>query len=196
MGATIRAAPRLKRGKRGFSPQPRFGPQAPILGKSILGQRFMITVSPRASARAGGRAAEAGNTAPVRAISPEHASAMRRMLTAVVASGTVLASMVIFTLLYAALGVPCLPVALNTGLHWPRRRLVRRPGTAVIEFLAPIAPGLDRAPFLEVVQGRIESASDALLAAGRNELAAAGHAIPNAVPASPAKARRNGSPVA
>ena len=51
------------------------------------------------------------------------------------------------THLYAALGVPCLPVALNTGLHWPRRSLVRRPGTSVIEFLSPIPPGLDRAAF-------------------------------------------------
>ncbi len=104
------------------------------------------------------------------------------------------------THLYAALGVPCLPVALNTGLHWPRRRLVRRPGTSVIEFLAPIPPGLDRARFLEVVQGRIESASDTLLAAGRSELAAAGHTVPDAGPTSsrtsPAKAQRNGSPVA
>ncbi|RZK89965.1 MAG: 1-acyl-sn-glycerol-3-phosphate acyltransferase, partial [Methylobacterium sp.] len=100
------------------------------------------------------------------------------------------------THLYAALGVPCLPVALNTGLHWPRRRLIRRPGTSVIEFLSPIPPGLDRARFLELVQGRIETASDALLAAGRSELAAAGHPVPEAVPASPAKAPRNGSPVA
>ncbi|MGU3361387.1 lysophospholipid acyltransferase family protein [Methylobacterium sp. M6A4_1b] len=100
------------------------------------------------------------------------------------------------THLYAALGVPCLPVALNTGLHWPRRSLVRRPGTSVIEFLAPIPPGLDRTRFLEVVQGRIETASDALLAAGRSELAAAGHAVPEAAPASRTKAARNGSPVA
>ena len=50
MGATIRAAPRLKRGKRGFSPQPRAGPRAPTRGKSILGQRFCTTVSPAARA--------------------------------------------------------------------------------------------------------------------------------------------------
>lgn len=69
------------------------------------------------------------------------------------------------THLYAALGVPCLPVALDTGLYWPRRSFVRRPGTTVIAFLPPIAPGLERAAFLAHLQDRIEAASDALIAA-------------------------------
>ncbi|GEP04233.1 lysophospholipid acyltransferase family protein [Methylobacterium oxalidis] len=84
------------------------------------------------------------------------------------------------THLYVALGVPCLPVALNTGLYWPRRSLKRRPGTAVIEFLPPIPHGLARAPFLELVESRIEAASNALLASGRAELAAAGLPVPPA----------------
>ncbi|MCJ2034235.1 lysophospholipid acyltransferase family protein [Methylobacterium sp. J-068] len=96
------------------------------------------------------------------------------------------------THLYVALAVPCLPIALNTGLHWPRRSLVRRPGNAVIEFLAPVPPGLERVRFLEVVQERIETASDALLAAGRAELAARGHTVPE--PAG--QAERPGSRVA
>ena len=40
-------------------------------------------------------------------------------------------------LLYDALGVPCLPVALNSGLFWPRRTVLRRPGTIVVEILPP-----------------------------------------------------------
>lgn len=80
------------------------------------------------------------------------------------------------THLYATLGVPCLPVALNTGLYWPRRSFLRRPGTAVIEFLAPIPPGLDRAAFLDRVQARIETGSDALLKAACADPAAGGHA--------------------
>ena len=53
--------------------------------------------------------------------------------------------------LYRSLGVPCVPVALNAGLFWPRRSFVRRPGTAVIEFGEPIPPGLDRdAAFAEI----------------------------------------------
>lgn len=77
--------------------------------------------------------------------------------------------------LYAALDVPCLPAALNTGLYWPRRGFVRRPGTAVIEFLPPIPPGMPRTAFLDLVEARVEAASDALLAAGRAELAEAAH---------------------
>ncbi|TXN68604.1 lysophospholipid acyltransferase family protein [Methylobacterium sp. WL6] len=80
--------------------------------------------------------------------------------------------------LYAALSVPCLPVALNTGLYWPRRSFVRRPGTTVIEFLPPIPPGLARAAFLDLVEDRIETASKALLAAGLADLGQAARTVP------------------
>src|SRR4029078_960976 len=45
-------------------------------------------------------------------------------------------------LLYEAVGLPCVPGSLNSGLFWPRRSLLRRPGTIVVEFLDPIPPGL------------------------------------------------------
>ena len=62
---------------------------------------------------------------------------------------------------------------------------------SVIEFLTPIPPGLDRSRFLDVVQDRIETTSNALLAAGRAELAAHGHA-----PSEPtSKAERDASRV-
>ena len=61
-------------------------------------------------------------------------------------------------------GAPCVPVALNTGLFWPRSGFMRRPGRAVIEFLEPIGPGLDRKAFMHVLRQRIESASDRLAA--------------------------------
>lgn len=73
--------------------------------------------------------------------------------------------------LYAAFGVPCLPVALNSGLYWPRNALVRRPGTIRVEILPPIPPGLPREAFLERLQTDIETASDRLLAQGRTEQA-------------------------
>ena len=82
--------------------------------------------------------------------------------------------------LYTALGVPCLPVALNSGLYWRRRGFRRMPGTTVIEFLPVVPPGLPRMEFLAQVQSRIETASDALLAEGRADLARHGH--PVAVP--------------
>lgn len=67
-------------------------------------------------------------------------------------------------LLYRDLGVPCLPVALNSGLFWPRRRLMRYPGTLTVEFLEPIPPGLDRAVFMARLEEAIETASDRLIA--------------------------------
>jgi 1-acyl-sn-glycerol-3-phosphate acyltransferase len=65
--------------------------------------------------------------------------------------------------LYARLGLACVPAALNSGLYWPRRSLRRMPGTIVVEFLDPIAPGLDKAAFFQTVQGAIEQASARLL---------------------------------
>lgn len=76
--------------------------------------------------------------------------------------------------IYAELGVPCVPVALNSGLYWPRRKFLRRPGTIRIEILPPIEPGLNKASFQRILQERIETASDRLLAQGRAELAARG----------------------
>ena len=67
-------------------------------------------------------------------------------------------------LLYAALGVPCVPVALNSGVFWSRRSLTRRPGTIVVEFLDPIPPGLPRDEFLARLTTAIETASNRLLA--------------------------------
>ncbi len=67
--------------------------------------------------------------------------------------------------LYRALGVPVVPVALNSGLYWPRRKLVKRAGTIVVEFLPPIAPGLDRDAFMAELARRIEGATDRLLQA-------------------------------
>jgi 1-acyl-sn-glycerol-3-phosphate acyltransferase len=60
-------------------------------------------------------------------------------------------------------GVTCTPVALNSGLFWPRRSFVRRPGTVVIEFLPPIPPGLGKRAFMQRLEQAIEPATDALV---------------------------------
>jgi 1-acyl-sn-glycerol-3-phosphate acyltransferase len=72
-------------------------------------------------------------------------------------------------LLYAALGVPCVPVALNSGVFWSRRSLTRRPGTIVVEFLDPIPPGLPRDEFLARLTTAIETASNRLLAEAKEQ---------------------------
>jgi 1-acyl-sn-glycerol-3-phosphate acyltransferase len=65
--------------------------------------------------------------------------------------------------LYAKAGVPCVPMALNSGLYWPRRSLLRLPGTIVVEILDPIAPGLDKETFSQRLENAIESASARLI---------------------------------
>jgi 1-acyl-sn-glycerol-3-phosphate acyltransferase len=72
--------------------------------------------------------------------------------------------------LYAQIDVPCIPVALNSGVFWPRRAFLRYPGTIVVEFLDPIPPGLDKDEFFSRLQGAIETASARLVAEGRAEL--------------------------
>ena len=66
-------------------------------------------------------------------------------------------------LLYDALGVPCVPVALNSGLFWPRRSLLRRPGTIIVEILDPLPAGLPRGEFNDELERRIEAASNRLI---------------------------------
>ncbi len=65
--------------------------------------------------------------------------------------------------LYMHMGVPCTPFALNSGLFWPRRRFIRRPGTIVVEFLPAIEPGLDRKTFSARLEHEIETATASLL---------------------------------
>ncbi|NEW93167.1 lysophospholipid acyltransferase family protein [Rhodopseudomonas sp. BR0M22] len=73
--------------------------------------------------------------------------------------------------IYADCDVPCLPVALNSGLFWPRRQFMRYPGTIVVEFLDPLPAGLERREFLTRVSAAIETASNRLIAEARKEQA-------------------------
>ena len=69
--------------------------------------------------------------------------------------------------LYEGLGLPCVPLALNSGLFWPRRSLMRYPGTIVIEILEPVPAGLPRPEARQVIQSRIEAACERLIAEAR-----------------------------
>jgi 1-acyl-sn-glycerol-3-phosphate acyltransferase len=73
--------------------------------------------------------------------------------------------------IYANSGVPCLPVALNSGLFWPRRTFMRYPGTLVVEFLDPLPPGLKRRDFIARLEASIEAATNQLVAVARVEQA-------------------------
>lgn len=65
--------------------------------------------------------------------------------------------------LYRELKCPVLPVALNSGLFWPRRTFKRYPGTVIVDILPPIAPGLPNERFVPTLQEQLEKASDALI---------------------------------
>ncbi len=64
--------------------------------------------------------------------------------------------------IYSRCDVPVIPVALNTGSFWARRTLRKNPGRVIIEFLPPIAPGMDRKPFQQLLQNTIEEATEKL----------------------------------
>ncbi len=66
--------------------------------------------------------------------------------------------------LYRALDVPVVPVALNSGLFWGRRKFVKRPGRILLEVLPSMPPGLPRREFLDRLKVVIEANSERLIA--------------------------------
>src|SRR5690606_29776532 len=57
-----------------------------------------------------------------------------------------------YVALYEGLELSCVPLALKSGLYWPRRSLLRYPGTIVVEFLEPIPAGLPRKEFRQILE--------------------------------------------
>lgn len=73
--------------------------------------------------------------------------------------------------LYGQLDVPCVPVALNSGLYWTGPGgFIKKPGKMVIEFLQPIPPGLKRREFMAALETEIETATARLVTEGRTQL--------------------------
>ena len=66
--------------------------------------------------------------------------------------------------LYSQLGQTCVPVGANVGLFWPKHGILRHPGTAVVEFLPAIEPGLSNAEFMARLEAEVETSSNALMA--------------------------------
>lgn len=61
--------------------------------------------------------------------------------------------------LYSQLGVPCVPVALNSGLCWGRKAVWKTPGIVTMEFLPPLPEGMDRKAFMKELKEQVESRS-------------------------------------
>jgi 1-acyl-sn-glycerol-3-phosphate acyltransferase len=70
--------------------------------------------------------------------------------------------------LYAQLQVPCVPVALNSGLFWTGFK--KNEGRIVVEFLPPIPAGLKRVAFMAKLENDIEAATARLVTEGRDQL--------------------------
>lgn len=61
--------------------------------------------------------------------------------------------------LYNELRQDCVPVATNVGVFWPRRSMLRMPGTAVVEFLPRIPAGKSMSDFMVELEQVIETRS-------------------------------------
>ncbi len=72
--------------------------------------------------------------------------------------------------LYQELGLPILPLALNSGLFWPKSGM-KHGGTVTFSFLPPIEPGLEPDSALSLLEQRLESETDRLVAAQMLEFA-------------------------
>lgn len=66
--------------------------------------------------------------------------------------------------MYKAFEVPVVPAATNLGVFWPETDYRKRPGTAVLEFLEPIPPGLPRGEFMARLEAAIEDRTAELIA--------------------------------
>ena len=61
--------------------------------------------------------------------------------------------------LYQELNIPVVPMALNSGVFWPKHSFLKKPGTITIEFLPAIAPGMARDAMMERLRTDLETAS-------------------------------------
>ena len=87
--------------------------------------------------------------------------------------------------IYTDSGAPCIPVALNSGLFWPRRTFLRYPGTLVVEFHDVLPPGLKRRDFVAQISATIETATDRLVAVARAEQAQLFGRVPSSADVDP-----------
>ena len=66
-------------------------------------------------------------------------------------------------LLYKRLGLPVIPVALNSGVFWPKGARTIGAGKVTLCFLDPIYPGLEKRAFLDQLHTVISTESDKLV---------------------------------
>ena len=67
------------------------------------------------------------------------------------------------TALYKFLNIPCIPVALNSGVYWETKGLKRNKGKIIVKFMKPIKPGLSRDEFEKKLETVIETETEILV---------------------------------
>ena len=67
------------------------------------------------------------------------------------------------TALYKFLNIPCIPVALNSGIFWDTKGLKRNKGKIIVKFIKPIEPGLGRNEFEKKLENLIEFETNLLI---------------------------------
>ncbi len=116
-----------------------------------------------AVARGDGASALRGLTRQAKAVLAEGRSILIFPEGTRVAVGTEKPYQVGAAALYRRLNVPVVPVALNSGLFWGRRKFIKWPGVIDVQILPAIPPGLKRDAFMALLRERIEGATDALI---------------------------------
>jgi 1-acyl-sn-glycerol-3-phosphate acyltransferase len=74
--------------------------------------------------------------------------------------------------IYENLQIDCIPIALNSGLFWPRHGFLRHAGTVIFEFLPPIPAGMPESEFMTELTTKIESTVARLVQEGVAEQSA------------------------
>lgn len=72
--------------------------------------------------------------------------------------------------LYTQTKQPVIPAAVNSGTFWGRRSFLKKPGKIIIEIMPPIAPGLKRKEFMQVLEKTIEDKTTELEAEAQQNL--------------------------
>jgi 1-acyl-sn-glycerol-3-phosphate acyltransferase len=57
--------------------------------------------------------------------------------------------------IYETLNVSCVPIALNSGLVWPKKGIIKYPGKITISLLEPIKPGQSKDNFVKILENKI-----------------------------------------
>ena len=65
--------------------------------------------------------------------------------------------------IYKESNAKVLPVAVNSGLYWPKHTFIKRPGKIIIKFLKLIPPKLEKFEFLKKIESVIEEETNKII---------------------------------